>query len=235
MKTGYPGLFIPGPTNIPERVRQAMDVPLEDQRAPDFPAFTLPLFADLKKVFKTDDRPGVPVSRLRHRRLGSGHHQHAVARRQGAVLGFGQFSHLWIDMCQRHGLDGRGSTSSGARAFRSRTFAQHSQGRRRGHTHQGGAGLPQRDRDRRDQRCRGRAQGARRRRASGAAVRRRRVSSIASIDFRMDEWGVDVARHRLAEGLHAADRARHRRGQPEGARGAQDGEAAALLLSTSPT
>ena len=53
MKTGYPGLFIPGPTNIPERVRQAMAIPLEDQRAPDFPAFTLPLFADLKKVFKT--------------------------------------------------------------------------------------------------------------------------------------------------------------------------------------
>ena len=31
MKTGYPGLFIPGPTNIPERVRQAMAIQLEDQ------------------------------------------------------------------------------------------------------------------------------------------------------------------------------------------------------------
>ena len=54
MKTGYPGLFIPGPTNIPEKVRQAMAIQLEDQRAPDFPKFTLPLFADLKKVFKTN-------------------------------------------------------------------------------------------------------------------------------------------------------------------------------------
>ena len=46
-------LFIPGPTNMPDEVRLAMDIPLEDQRAPDFPDFTLPLFRDLKRVFKT--------------------------------------------------------------------------------------------------------------------------------------------------------------------------------------
>ena len=44
---GFQGLFIPGPTNMPFAVRQAMDVPLEDQRSPDFPALTLPLFRDL--------------------------------------------------------------------------------------------------------------------------------------------------------------------------------------------
>ena len=54
MKTGNNALFIPGPTNMPFRVRQAMDVALEDMRAPDFPEFTLPLLADLKKVFKTE-------------------------------------------------------------------------------------------------------------------------------------------------------------------------------------
>ena len=52
--SGFHGLFIPGPTNMPCGVRQAMDIALEDQRAPEFPAFTLPLFHDLKKVFKTD-------------------------------------------------------------------------------------------------------------------------------------------------------------------------------------
>ncbi len=46
-------LFIPGPSNMPDAIRQAMDIPLEDQRAPDFPQFTLGLFRDLKKVFKT--------------------------------------------------------------------------------------------------------------------------------------------------------------------------------------
>jgi len=47
---GYKVLFVPGPTNMPFRVRQAMDVALEDHRAPDFPHFVQPLLADLKKM-----------------------------------------------------------------------------------------------------------------------------------------------------------------------------------------
>ena len=46
---GNQHLFIPGPTNVPEPVRQAMNIPMEDMRAPDFGAFTKPLLADLKK------------------------------------------------------------------------------------------------------------------------------------------------------------------------------------------
>ncbi len=45
MRTGVTHLFIPGPTNVPERVRRAMNVPMEDHRAPDFPALTMPLSA----------------------------------------------------------------------------------------------------------------------------------------------------------------------------------------------
>ena len=51
---GKTGLFIPGPTNIPDCVRQAMNVPMQDMRAPDFGELTLPLFEDLKKVFRTE-------------------------------------------------------------------------------------------------------------------------------------------------------------------------------------
>ncbi len=51
---GFKGLAVPGPTNMPFQVRQAMDVALEDHRAPDFPEFTKPLFEDLKKVFQTE-------------------------------------------------------------------------------------------------------------------------------------------------------------------------------------
>ena len=54
MTAGRNALFIPGPTNMPDRLRRAMDVPLEDQRAPDFPGFVLDLFHDLKNIFKTD-------------------------------------------------------------------------------------------------------------------------------------------------------------------------------------
>jgi hypothetical protein len=50
---GMSHLFVPGPTNIPESIRKAIDIPMEDHRAPDMPEFTLPLFADLKSVFKT--------------------------------------------------------------------------------------------------------------------------------------------------------------------------------------
>ena len=39
-------LFIPGPTNVPQRVRNAMSIEQEDMRAAGFPDFTLPLFED---------------------------------------------------------------------------------------------------------------------------------------------------------------------------------------------
>jgi len=81
-----------------------MDIPLEDHRAPDFPSLTLGLFADLKRVFKTDRGqvfifPG----------SGTGGWEAAVTNTLSpgdTVLAsvFGQFSHLWVDLCQRHGL-----------------------------------------------------------------------------------------------------------------------------------
>ena len=46
-------LFIPGPTNVPRRIQNAMYVEQEDMRAMDLPEFTKPLYEDLKKVFKT--------------------------------------------------------------------------------------------------------------------------------------------------------------------------------------
>ena len=48
-------LFVPGPTNVPDRVLRAMHVAMEDHRSSDFPKLTLPLFEDLKKIFKTRD------------------------------------------------------------------------------------------------------------------------------------------------------------------------------------
>ena len=193
MRTGYPGLFIPGPTNIPERVRQACAIQLEDQRAPDFPSFTLPLFADLKKVFKTDDRPGFHFPGLGHGRMGSGHHQHPVARRPCAVRGLrAVFASVGGSVSSATSSTSRLFDVEWGKGVPAEDYERSPQGRHRAQD-QGGAGLPQRDRDRRDQRHRRRAPGARRCPPSGVAHCRRRVSSIASIDFRMDEWGVDLA------------------------------------------
>lgn len=103
--TGFAGLAVPGPTNMPFQVRQAMDLPLEDHRAPNFPEFTLPLFEDLKKVFRTTTGrvfifPG----------SGTGGWESAIANTLNAgdkvlTASLGQFSMLWADMCQRFGLD----------------------------------------------------------------------------------------------------------------------------------
>lgn len=100
-----PHLFIPGPTNIPEPVRRAMDIRMEDMRSPEFPKFTLPIFEDLKKVFKMKDGRVFlyPAS-------GTGAWEAAISNTLNTgdkvlMSRFGQFSHLWVDMAERLGLN----------------------------------------------------------------------------------------------------------------------------------
>lgn len=100
-----PPVFIPGPTNIPDALRHAMDMQTKDHRAPDFKDFFLPLLADLKHVFKTQTGEVVifPAS-------GTGGWEAAVTNTLSPgdkvlVARFGMFSHRWIDLCERHGLD----------------------------------------------------------------------------------------------------------------------------------
>lgn len=98
-------LFVPGPTNIPDRVRRAMDIPLEDHRAGDFPRFAKPLFEDLKQIFQTKNGQVFvfPSS-------GTGGWEAAITNTLSPgdkVLQarFGQFSHLWAESCKRLGMD----------------------------------------------------------------------------------------------------------------------------------
>ena len=97
-------LFVPGPTNVPDVIRKAIDVPMEDHRAPDLPEFILPLLNDVKKFLKPfQGRFIFPAS-------GTGAWEAAVTNTLNPgdkVLAarFGQFSHLWIDMCERLGLN----------------------------------------------------------------------------------------------------------------------------------
>lgn len=191
MKHGRTSLFIPGPTNVPDALRLAMDLPMEDQRAPDFPAFTLGLFEDLKKVFKTDSGqvfifPG----------SGTGGWEAAITNTLSPgdkVLAarFGQFSHLWIDLCQRHGLEVEVVEVPWGEGVPVESFAERLAADR---SHEIKAVLV----------CQNET-------ATGVtsdvpAVRKALdgcrhpallmvdgVSSIASIDFRMEEWGVDLA------------------------------------------
>ena len=98
-------LHIPGPTIVPQRIRNAMAIEQEDMRAADFPQFTLPLFNDLKKIFKTETgRIFIFPS------SGTGGWEAAISNTLSPgdkvlMSHFGQFSLLWVDMCRRHGLD----------------------------------------------------------------------------------------------------------------------------------
>ena len=98
-------VFIPGPTNIPDRLRAAMNVQTRDHRAPDFVETFAPVLEDTKKVFRTTD--GVIIT---FPSSGTGGWEAALANTLSPgdkvlVARYGMFSHKWIDMCQRHGLD----------------------------------------------------------------------------------------------------------------------------------
>ena len=106
--TRVPGrnfLFVPGPTNVPDRIQRAMMVAMEDHRSTKFPELTMAVLGDLKKVFKTGAGQMFlfPSS-------GTGAWEAALTNTLSPgdkVLAarFGQFSHLWIDMAQRLGFD----------------------------------------------------------------------------------------------------------------------------------
>jgi alanine-glyoxylate transaminase/serine-glyoxylate transaminase/serine-pyruvate transaminase len=53
MHTGRHFLQIPGPTNVPDRVLRAMDQPVIDHRGPEFAALTREVLEGLKKPFQT--------------------------------------------------------------------------------------------------------------------------------------------------------------------------------------
>jgi alanine-glyoxylate transaminase/serine-glyoxylate transaminase/serine-pyruvate transaminase len=191
MPAGRNALFIPGPTNLPDRLRRAMDVALEDQRAPDFPDFVIGLFADMKQVFKTDRGqififPG----------SGTGGWEAAITNTLSPgdkVLAarFGQFSHLWIDLCRRHKLDVEVVEAPWGEGVPVETYAERLAADK---AHEIKAVLVCHN-----ETATGVTSDVKGVRAALDAAGHPAllfvdgVSSIASIDFRMDEWGVDLA------------------------------------------
>ena len=97
-------LFVPGPTHLPERVARSMMVSMEDHRSVRFPELTVGLFDGLKRVFNcTEGEVFIYPS------TGTGAWEASLANTLSPgdkVLAprFGQFSHLWIDMMKRLGL-----------------------------------------------------------------------------------------------------------------------------------
>jgi alanine-glyoxylate transaminase/serine-glyoxylate transaminase/serine-pyruvate transaminase len=190
-KPGRNFLFVPGTTNVPDRILRAMHIAMEDHRSSDFPKLTLPLFEDTKKIFKT--REGqvfiYPSS-------GTGAWESSLTNTRSPddkllAARLGQFSHLWIDLARRHGLEvivqeeewGTGVNPEKIEEALRADQAHEIKGVMVVHN-ETATGVT----------------------SNVAAVRRAMdaadhpallyvdgVSSIASIDFRFDEWRVDLA------------------------------------------
>ncbi|MBW1845509.1 MAG: aminotransferase class V-fold PLP-dependent enzyme [Deltaproteobacteria bacterium] len=191
MDQGKHFLFIPGPTNVPDRVLRSLSQPMVDHRGANFPEFSKPLLQDLKKLFKTEDGEVFifPSS-------GTGAWEatllNTLAPGDRVLCSrFGTFSHLWIDMCERLGLKTDALEVEWGEGV---PLEQYRKVLERDEQHEIRAVLA----------CHNET-------ATGvtsnlAGVRKvlddlnhpallfvDGVSSIGSIDFRMDEWGVDCA------------------------------------------
>lgn len=184
-------VFIPGPTNIPDRLRAAMHVQTRDHRAPDFVETFAPVLEDTKRVFGT--RTGKVIT---FPASGTGGWEAAICNTLSPgdtvlVARYGMFSHRWIDLCQRHGLDvqiiecpwGSGAPADKFEAALAADKARDIKAVLVTHNET--------------------ATGVK---SDIAAVRAAMdtanhpammfvdcVSSLASMEFRMDDWGVDIA------------------------------------------
>ena len=184
-------LYIPGPTNVPNEVLNAMHVTMEDHRSPVFPKLLKPLLEDLKKVFRTETgqcfifpatgTAGWEVALTNTLNPGD----------KVLIYRFGQFGHLWAEMAKRLGFDteihqvpwGKGIPLDHLEA-RLKEDSQHTIKAVLATHNETSTGVT--------------SDIAGVRKAMDAANHPALlfvdgVSSIASIDFRLDEWGVDGA------------------------------------------
>lgn len=184
-------VFIPGPTNIPESLRKACDMPTIDHRSPLFGSILHPARDGVRQVLKSTS-----AEIFIFPSTGTGGWETALTNTLSTgdrVLAArnGMFSHRWIDMCQRHGLDVHVVETPWGDGLPANRYAEVLKADK---SHEIKAVLATHNET---------ATGVK---SDIAAVRKALddaghpallfvdgVSSIGSMDFRFDEWGVDVA------------------------------------------
>ena len=187
--TGRHFLQIPGPTNVPDRVLRAMDHPVIDHRGPEFAALTREILDGLGLVFKTSGPVVIFPS------SGTGAAEAALVNTLSPgdrVLVFetGHFSQVWRGIAERHGLQveyvpGNWRLGASDTELESRLAADAT------HTikavvvvhNETSTGVTSRI---------GALRAAMNRVRHPALLIVDAVSSLGSIDFRQDEWEVDV-------------------------------------------
>ena len=188
-KAGRHFLQIPGPTNVPDRILRAMDMPTMDHRSPEFADLGRKALDGIKTIFKTE-KPVViyPAS-------GTGAWEAALVNTLSPgdhVLMYetGHFATLWKGLATRIGLEPefmQGDWRAGVdpNAIESRLREDHAQSIKavcvvHNETSTGCASPIDEVRQAID--------------AAGhpALLMVDTISSLGSIDYRHDEWGVDV-------------------------------------------
>jgi alanine-glyoxylate transaminase/serine-glyoxylate transaminase/serine-pyruvate transaminase len=182
-------LQIPGPTNVPDRVLRAMDYPTIDHRGPQFAEIGKKCLAGMKTVFKTDSNAVIyPAS-------GTGAWEAALVNtlQEGdlvLMVETGHFASLWHKMASRLGLE----TEFLATDWRRGVDPQQIEDRLRADPenkikavcvvhNETSTGSTSRVNE---------VRLAMNNAGHDALLLADTISSLASIDFRHDEWGVDV-------------------------------------------
>ena len=104
--TGRHFLQIPGPTNVPDRVLRAMDMPSMDHRGPEFGAIGFEVLAGIQRMFRTKQ----PV--IIYPSSGTGAWEAAIVNTLAPgdkvlMAETGQFAVLWLGIAEKFKLDDR--------------------------------------------------------------------------------------------------------------------------------
>ena len=182
-------LQIPGPTNVPDRVLRAIDRPTIDHRGPEFAQLGKAVIAGMKRVFQTSQDVVIyPAS-------GTGAWEAALVNTLSAgdrvlMAETGQFATLWQKLAQRLGLDvelipgdWRRGVDAGEIETRLRADRAHAIRAVCVVHNETSTGVTSRIAD---------VRAAIDRAAHPALFMVDTISSLASIDYRHDEWRVDV-------------------------------------------
>jgi alanine-glyoxylate transaminase / serine-glyoxylate transaminase / serine-pyruvate transaminase len=186
-RSGRHFLQIPGPTNVPDRVLRAIDAPTIDHRGPDFAQMGLELLDALRAVFRTTGPVVIYPS------SGSGAWEAALVNTLSPgdrVLAFetGHFATLWRAMAERLGLAVEwvpGDWRHGVDPERVADALGRDPGIRAVMVvhNETSTGVTSRVAE-----VRAAIDGA----GSEALLLVDTISSLGSVDYRHDEWGVDV-------------------------------------------
>jgi alanine-glyoxylate transaminase / serine-glyoxylate transaminase / serine-pyruvate transaminase len=184
-------VFIPGPTNIPERLRRACDVPTMDHRSAAFGRMLAPIFEGVRAVVQSRDAEVVIFPAT-----GTAGWEAAITNTLSPgdkvlMARHGMFSHRWIKLCRRHGLEvqvierpwGEDAPADALGAALAEDRGQAIKAVLVTHN-ETATGVTS------DVAAVRKAMDAAR---HPALLMVDGVSSIASVEFRMDDWGVDCA------------------------------------------